>query len=826
MRSTRLEGISPSLAPGAVPARRSRTPWRLLAAFTVSMVGLAFGVTSCLERPLCTDDCRPRTTNVFVATVDQGAVDKIDLLFMIDNSASMADKEVVLSQAVPNLVQRLVSPNCVDSDGTQHETPKSPSDECPAGTEREFQPIKDIHIGVITSSLGGHGGDKCDPRTNEQNDDRGHLLGTRPRFAQSAAAAPGGFLTWNPKTNPNQNVDDLTATFQNMTTLAGENGCGFEAQLESIYRFLVDPSPPGSVTRGQCAGGATCAVVSGLDTELLSERSAFLRPDSLVAVILLTDENDCSVQDGGQYLLPTLAGPGELTRGSSACAANPNDRCCYSCAASKIPDNCPGDPACASKAAVPAKDDNINLRCYQQKRRFGFDFLYPVQRYVNALTARTLCTSRADLDATNPAACPDNNKDQKPDMVESPLFKGGRSSDLVFLAGILGVPWQDLQATKKTKDGPDYTSDQLAKELHYKTADQLTAEKLWDKILGTPNPGNGAPPLLPSDALMVESTAARPGVDGQGHSLAGSAAGPMANPVNGHDWQSAARDDLEYACIFRLPADPMTHKQSRTCTEADPGDCYERAPGDNNPLCQDPKTGTYGVEQFFAKAYPGTRELEVLRGFGKNAIVASICARNVDVATKDTAQDYGYRPAVDAVVDRLASVLTGRCLPRKLQKDESGHYPCSVLEANPQEGAVCDPSRRRIAPKLAVIGPAVERLRAAAFCDAEGRPACNQLTLCEIQEAGPECHQNQENQPVPGWCYVDPAANPGDDRSLVKNCDPTTPQTLRFVDPLRATPAPGARVVIACMGADLGQSAATPTPSAAPVLSVSGDAGR
>jgi hypothetical protein len=380
---------------------------------------------------------------VFVDTVDQRNVDKIDLLFMIDNSASMADKQVVLSQAVPDLVQRLVSPNCVDSSGKRDpNTPKAPGDECPGTTEREFEPVTNIHIGVITSSLGGHGGTACGAGESEENDDHAHLIGTRPRFAEFAAASPGGFLDWNPKQNPESKIEDVTTTFQRMTTKAGEKGCGYEAQLESVYRFLVDPSPPGAVTKGQCAGGQPCAVVSGLDTELLKERAAFLRPDSLVAVILLTDENDCSIQDGGQYLLPTLQGSGGLSRGSSVCATNPNDPCCYSCGLTKIPPNCAPDPACGP---VDPRADDVNLRCFHQKQRFGFDFLYPVQRYVNALTARTLCTSRADLDATDPARCLDANKDQKPDIVENPLFKGGRGADLVFLAGIVGVPWQDIQ---------------------------------------------------------------------------------------------------------------------------------------------------------------------------------------------------------------------------------------------------------------------------------------------------------------------------------------------------------------------------------------------
>src|SRR5215469_1729303 len=43
--------------------------------------------------------------------------DKIDLLFMIDNSSSMGDKQALLALAVPDLVSRLVSPNCLDATG-------------------------------------------------------------------------------------------------------------------------------------------------------------------------------------------------------------------------------------------------------------------------------------------------------------------------------------------------------------------------------------------------------------------------------------------------------------------------------------------------------------------------------------------------------------------------------------------------------------------------------------------------------------------------------------------------------------------------------------
>jgi hypothetical protein len=291
---------------------------------------------------------------------------------------------------------------------------------------------------------------------------------------------------------------------------------------------------------------------------------------------------------------------------------------------------------------------------------------------------------------------------------------------------------------------------------------------------------------------MVESSYPRSGVDGQGDPIAGPGARPLANPANGHDWNISEQNDLEYACIFPLPVDPKTHQAKRTCTSAEQCDCSKGAGGDNNPLCQDPVTGLYGTDQFFAKAYPGI-------------------------------QDYGYRPAVEAIVDRLKSKLNGRCLPRALKKDPTGHYPCSIIEAQPVVGAGCDKSRGRLPANSRVVEPALERLRAAGFCDAEGHMPCRELSLCELQEAGDECHRDQADQPIPGWCYVDPAANPGkDDPRLVAKCDPSMKRTLRFVDPKNATPATGARVVIACIGAEIGDvvpAMSSPAPSTAVTVS-------
>ena len=119
-----------STQPGSKASSRIRT-FRLALVALLSIVAAGLGASACLNRPLCDTDCRPKTTNIFVDQIKQKSVDKIDLLFMIDNSISMADKQLVLQAAVPDLVQRLVNPNCVDPNSGVPGTPApDPSTEC------------------------------------------------------------------------------------------------------------------------------------------------------------------------------------------------------------------------------------------------------------------------------------------------------------------------------------------------------------------------------------------------------------------------------------------------------------------------------------------------------------------------------------------------------------------------------------------------------------------------------------------------------------------------------------------------------------------------
>jgi hypothetical protein len=152
------------------------------------------------------------------------AVNKIDLLFDIDNSASMGDKQPYLLAAIPDLIDGLVNPNCVDTTTLAPVGVKS-LEGCPAGSKPEFPPVTDMHIGIVSSSLGPrlseidptHVTGVCNPQNaqppfqalNAHMDDRAHLLtrsvtGTAPKLVEGMVGdAASGFLYWYPETKTN-----------------------------------------------------------------------------------------------------------------------------------------------------------------------------------------------------------------------------------------------------------------------------------------------------------------------------------------------------------------------------------------------------------------------------------------------------------------------------------------------------------------------------------------------------------------------------------------------------------------------------------------------
>lgn len=557
-------------------------------------------------------------------TGPQREVDKVDLLLNIDNSISMAEKWQLLAKTIPELVKRLVNPYCVNTTNGVVDMPTSPSMPCPAGSQREFEPLADLHVGVMTSSLGSHGANGAkDVCVSAEDNDYAYLL---PSVRSGVPSYNGeGFLKWDPDSlaqPPGENdVQAFASSLQTMISSVGEHGCGYEAQLESVYRFLVDPEPPESIVVPE---GSSTAVAVGIDTTVLSQREAFLRPDSSVVVLMLSDENDCSIQDEGYGWLIARAAP--MYRATSACAANPNDQCCQSCAEINANEGCPQiayDSECAKGTTLTAADDDLNLRCFEQKRRFGFSLLYPTERYVSAFGGGTI-------------------RNRNGGLVANPLFhRNGvnRDPSLFTLAVVGGIPWQDLATTGSL----------AGNSLQYMTAAQLTSSKRWSVILG--DPSSNTPP---TDPFMRESAAERSGQNPitKAPIVPSSSTDPRANAINGHEQANMGNRDLQYACTFELPQPVVCNQDT---FDADKGcDCFEEDLVYNRPLCNPPGGGPVTTTQHYSKAYPAQRTLEVAQQLGRRSVLGSVCAKN----TQDESRtDYGYRPLFGALGQRIADTL-------------------------------------------------------------------------------------------------------------------------------------------------------------------------
>ncbi len=757
------------------------------------------GASGCLSRPV---GQQPPTTKVnFTSTVSQQQIDKVDLLFMIDNSASMGDKQAILADAVPNLLVGLLKPRCADPAtglpvGTKTADPmgnKGNRYGCDPGTEPEFTPVTDMHIGIISSSLGGFGGDVC-ADTGRQND-KGHLLNL-VKGGPPLDTAPSGFLAWYPQNEANLDktrhpqppkpfgsTDDLSKAFGQLVTGVEQNGCGLEAQMESWYRFLVQPDPWVKV-RVDEFNQADLGGPADIDVDLLAQRADFLRPDSLVAVILLSDEDDSSVDPlavGGQGWAfmanqfpgsPVFRADGKTTtapRGTKACDQDPGSPDCTSCgfaatcnAGDAACQKIKNDPECQKNGGYYGPtEDQLNSRFSQQliKRNYGIDPQYPISRYTDGLTkakvpdrsTEHLQKQRADKKGreiggyqglgkcTNPLFASKLPRGTGDEVCNLP--RGSRTSDLIFFAVVGGVPNDLLHFDAKDAE-----------------ASRIKNED-WFKILGR-DPGRYNYEQL--DPRMIESKGKRPGRP-EPSSTRGDNFGD-ATKKDPRDWDTGG-NDLQYACTFELPI-------ARNCTAQDTScDCADTK---NPPLC-----GTTAGSQTHAKAYPTIREFMAVRALGDQGVIASLCP--ITLKGDKQAPEYGYNPAVKAIVDRLKNALTVQCLPQKLTRDtittddkERNKVPCLVL-AQLEPGGEVDSNCNKdglTKPDPVILAKFLEAQRAESGDPKDGGIDLSKNPVCELTQLIAAPGETCRDEGKAGWCYVENSSS----KSPAGRC----PQALIF----------------------------------------------
>lgn len=212
----------------------------------------------------------------------------IDLLLMVDNSNSMTEEQASLTAEFPRLVNILASGD-FDQDGST----TGPDD---------FLPF-DLQVGVVTSDMGTGGftvptcsrsnfGDDGILRTQGRTDITG-CLATYPSFMRFVPGAGGDPATF---------ARDVACV-----ATVGTGGCGFEQPLESILKGLSPASPTSWTASGYAAPTFFRGTFGHADTS----NAGFVRAGSVLAIIPVSDEEDCSARD------PELFNPSSAVYGAT-----------------------------------------------------------------------------------------------------------------------------------------------------------------------------------------------------------------------------------------------------------------------------------------------------------------------------------------------------------------------------------------------------------------------------------------------------------------------------------------------------------------------------
>ena len=225
--------------------------------------------------------CQPSSESVAV-----GSVDQVDLLLVVDNSSTMAAEQRSLKAALPSFIKIL---------STGYRT----SDDA-----HPFPPIKDLHVGVVSTDMGVPGVE-IPPECHADGGDDGKLQ-NMPHGDNCDASYPHWLnFVGDPKIAP---VTDPAKFANDVGCIAslGTSGCSFEQQLEAPFkalmpRLLTDASGNvitnpyrfiATVESNTWGRGDTPAAQGG--------NQGFLRntlgDPSLIAIVLVTDEEDCSVK--------------------------------------------------------------------------------------------------------------------------------------------------------------------------------------------------------------------------------------------------------------------------------------------------------------------------------------------------------------------------------------------------------------------------------------------------------------------------------------------------------------------------------------------------
>ena len=278
---------------------RSNAPARWL------IVGATLSLLGCPKQELA--PLGPCTVSAAARRVDQSGISKVDLLFVIDNSGSMATEQLKLAAELPRLVQVLTTGdrNAGRAAGGQ------------AAPGQMFTPVSSLHLGVVSTNMGGIDapmGDSAGTLSCQGLGDDGKLLQSTevaaagvmansniefPGYRQGEAVLPPDPECDAIRMPPRYQVfeageepssQEVATAFRCVSKL-GVRGCSYEQQLEAMWKAVAPSDGEADFLDRTRGHGDPKGVNAG-----------FVREDAILAVIHVSDEEDCSIKEAGKEL--------------------------------------------------------------------------------------------------------------------------------------------------------------------------------------------------------------------------------------------------------------------------------------------------------------------------------------------------------------------------------------------------------------------------------------------------------------------------------------------------------------------------------------------
>ncbi len=199
---------------------------------------------------------------------------QVDILFVVDNSGSMGEEQAALVAAVPALIETLA---LIDVDYRIAVTTTDNSNPWCPGTTPEGGDFRLSSCRSRLSEFVFSGAQMVDAAALACLDICGaEELTVVPTLGSDGQTAP---RPWIEMTGAALNIEGLSVEEALACALPqGINGCGFEQQLESLYKAVRRTENDGEAAFG------------------------FFRPGSLPVVVVVTDEADCSYQNESIFL--------------------------------------------------------------------------------------------------------------------------------------------------------------------------------------------------------------------------------------------------------------------------------------------------------------------------------------------------------------------------------------------------------------------------------------------------------------------------------------------------------------------------------------------